>query len=77
METTEQELQQAEMRRVVELRAEVVQCLLEGDDVEGLRALVARRGYAAGRLQVGASEYAMYASRKITSKKSCQPNRCQ
>ena len=50
METTAQELRQAEVRRVVELRAEVVRCMREGDDVEGLRALVARRGYALGAL---------------------------
>ena len=50
METTAQELRQAEVRRVVELRAEVVRCMREGDDVEGLRALVMRRGYA---LEIG------------------------
>ena len=48
METTEQELWQAKSNWLPTLRDEVERCLRDGDDVEGLRALVALRGYALG-----------------------------
>ena len=47
MDTTEQQLRQRENNEMNALHAEVQRCF-RVDDVEGLRALVARRGYALG-----------------------------
>ena len=54
MQATEQQLRQAENRVWITLRTEVDRCFRD-DDVDGLRALLARRGYALGAT-LGASE---------------------